>query len=166
MVIPRRIGSILFSTAIALQLLGCSGGRGPFELAVVCLSRPNDVVEFKAFMRGLAKPNHMEFFDRTEETREDRKVVGNRNAYVRSDDFMLNIGVLRADGMGVTVSENSGPGYPVILGFSEGSSSAEARRFADSVLSGLGIHWQTHVLPRAGEPTTSCQPSQKTDVKI
>ncbi len=51
----------------------------------------------------------MVFFDRTAETHAERKMLGDTNGTMQADDFILNVGVLRPDGMGVTVSELAGP---------------------------------------------------------
>ena len=63
--------------------------------------------------------------------------------------FVLNLGALRQDGMGVTASELDGPGYQVALGFSEGSNPANARRIAKNFTKGLAERWRTEVRSRA-----------------
>jgi len=61
--------------------------------------------------------------------------------------------------MGVTAGNLGLPGYEVALGFSEGSSGAEAREFANKVVKRLEQHWQVEIVPAGtgAKPMGGCE---------
>lgn len=151
-------GLVLASMVILLSLNACSGGKPPIETARVCLPKPSDVPEFVKLLRETGKAHGMTFFDRTAETRVELNALENANGATRADGFVLNIGVLRPDGMGVTVSELPGPGWQVALGFSSANDLAEAERFTQAVTHILGRHWRVELIPGAAgvQPFDHC----------
>jgi hypothetical protein len=66
----------------------------------------------------------------------------------RSDGSpVINVGVLRKDGLFVGGGNLGLPGYQVQLGFTKGADDAESRSFAKEVISRLEKRWGVEVLP-------------------
>lgn len=145
---PRQLSSlrlVMIAVIIGLGFGACDRGKRPFALARVCLPTQRDVPAFLNEIRHLGAAEHMEFFDRTSATKAEREALNKPSVFPRNDGFVLNVGVLRRDGMGVTTSELGGPGFQVGLGFSEGSNPAEARRFEQAIISKLRQRWYVEV---------------------
>ena len=131
--------------ATCVLITGCHSGKRPFALARVCLPTQQDVPALVNELRRLGQAQHMEFFDRTSATKSERQALRKPSVYPRKDDFVLNVGILRRDGMGVTTSELGGPGFQVGLGFSEGANPTEARQFEETTISKLRQRWVVDV---------------------
>jgi hypothetical protein len=97
----------------------------------------------------------MSFIDGNASAERDLKAMG-----VKTDPSapVINLGVERKDGMGLTAGNLGLPNYQVALGFSEGSDSAEAHRFADTVVRKVSEHWHVVVVPagRGALPLVTC----------
>ncbi len=149
---------ILMGTSVLVTLNGCSEGKRPMATARVCLPTSTDVPDFIDVIRQAGLPYGMAFFDRTSATRTDLKSLGSPAGTVGNNGFVLNIGALRQDGMGVTASQLSGPGRQVALGFSEGADSREAKRFTRDVVDKLKQRWRVEVRPdgAGAQPFDKC----------
>jgi hypothetical protein len=83
------------------------------------------------------------------------------SGHERADSsLVINIGVLRKDGLGFGVGNLGLPGYQIALGFSEGSgNAAEAREFADRVVKRLEQRWHIDVVPagQGATPMSDCK---------
>lgn len=133
---------LLIATTLVLLLSSCSTGKRPIATARVCLPDPSDVGQLVTLLRMTGQTYGMTFFDQTQETRADRKALGDANKSFRTDGFVLNAGVLRPDGMGVTVNELAGPGLQVALGFSQGKDAGEAKKFTEAVSHKIEQRWR------------------------
>jgi hypothetical protein len=140
-------GLIAFTVVSLMTLGGCSEGKRPIATARMCLPNSDDVAEFVTLLRETGQSNRMTFFDRTSETRVDLRALGSPNGTVGSDGFILNVGIRRPDGMGVTASQLAGPGLQVALGFSKAEDPAEANRFAAAVIDKLKRRWRVELFP-------------------
>ena len=149
---------ILMGMSVLVTLNGCSEGKRPIATARVCLPTSTDVSDFVDVIRQAGRPYGMTFFDRTPATRTDLKSLGNPAGTVGIDGFVLNIGTLRQDGMGVTASQLSGPGYQVALGFSEGADVPKAKHFNQDVVHKLKQRWRVEVRPdgAGAQPFDKC----------
>jgi hypothetical protein len=142
----HRIGLVAVAAALlVMSLNGCSEGRRPVAMARVCLPKLDDVSQFKTVIQQLGQSYGLEYFDRSDETKKEIQAIGIPNAFPQSNGFVLNLGALRSDGMGVTAGQLGGPGYQVGLGFSAGRSQAETQRFIDAAISDLKRHWVVDV---------------------
>jgi hypothetical protein len=143
---------------LAISISGCAQGEPPIAIARVCLPQLSDVSQFKLLVRQWAKSSRLEYFDRSEDTKKELQAIGNPSPNHRSDGFILNIGSVGSDGLGVTASELGGQGYQVALGFSSGRNKSDTQRFIDAAISDLKRRWIVNLLNgKSGvEPMASC----------
>src|SRR5690606_24917 len=91
-------------------LSACAQGERPFLTARVCLPASADVNDFIRVIQKVAASHHMRFFDRTAETRAESDAIAKGILEYSIPKFVLNIGALAPDGMGVTASQLDGAG--------------------------------------------------------
>jgi len=130
--------------ALTSALFGCQEGKRPFKIVQVCLGDQQNLTQLTNILKSVAQSEGMTFIDGNASTERDLKAIG-----VKIDPSapVINLGVERKDGMGLTAGNLGLPNYQVALGFSEGSNSSDAHRFADMVLSKLEEHWHVVVVP-------------------
>ena len=152
----RNFGSV--GLAILL-LLGCAPGKHPFLMVQMCLSNERGVTEFFDEMKSIAAANNMVFLDNSGDTIRELKATGYAGHERDGGSPAINFAVERKDGQGASAGNLSLPGYQVAVGFSEGSSPAEAQAFANVVVSRLEKHWKIHVVPRGtgAKPMPGCE---------
>jgi hypothetical protein len=98
-------------------------------------------------LKGIAGSNHMEFSDSSAATAKDLAEIGYRGRERSDGSPVINIGVLRKDGLFVGGGNLGLPGYQVQLGFTGGPDDAESNRFAEEVVARLRQRWRVRVLP-------------------
>jgi hypothetical protein len=89
----------------------------------------------------------MKFIDGSEQTREDLDSIGAVIHGVKPTGSIVNVGVEREDGMGLTVGNLGLPKDQVAIGFSKGHSLPEAQEFVETVVGRLKARWHVEVLP-------------------
>jgi hypothetical protein len=116
------------------------------------LGNQQGVDKFVTLLRTAAHENGLSYFDRTEDTTQEYDNLKLHRP------FVLNIGALRKDGMGVTASAIGGAGYQIALGFSAGTDTNDAHQFATYFLSVLRQRWPTEVFPgsQGVKPSEKC----------
>jgi hypothetical protein len=140
--------------ALAGALAGCGEGKHPFLIAQICLGDAENLATFTREMRIIAQAENMRFIEGSAETKADLAVIDPEGISHELDGPVIHMGVERGDGMGVDAGNLGLPGYQVALGFSEGSSPDEARRFARTVVSRLARRWHVKTVP----PGVGAQP--------
>ena len=136
------------------MLHGCAPGKRPFLMVQVCLRDEQNLGLFTSMMKSIAQSESMNFIDNSAATQNElASLKANPNSRV------INIGVERKDGMGMSAGNLGLPSYQVALGFSEGSSSSEAHRFSDVVVAALKQRWHVEaVKPGKGAlPMKTCE---------
>lgn len=141
-----------------LLLFGCTQGKRPFLIVQLCLSNGAGVTEFIREMKSIAVLEKMEFLNNSANTKRNLEVLGYSGSERTNGSPVINIGVLRSDGLGVGGGNLGLPGYQVALGFSVGSDDAEAREFANRVIKRLGQHWHIEMVPsgQGDKPMSDC----------
>jgi hypothetical protein len=144
--------------AASLLFSGCAQGKHPFLMAQMCLSDQHDVSAFVGELKSIASAEKFDFVDRSNDTERELKTVGYVGSERTGGSRVINVGVLRRDGMGLGAGNLGLPGYQVAIGFSEGSNAAEARNFADRVLMRLRKHWRIELVPAGtgAKPMANC----------
>lgn len=141
--------------ALTGALCGCPEGKRPFKIVQLCLGDQKNLTQFANILKSVAQSESMAFIDGSASTARDLKEIG-----VKIDPSapIINLGVERKDGMGLIAGNLGLPNYQVALGFSEGSDSAEAHRFADTVVRKVSEQWHVLVVPagRGALPLTTC----------
>jgi hypothetical protein len=154
----RLLRSVVIACPLLL-LLGCSQGRPPFLILQTCLINAEGVSQFKQEMKSIATEEHMEYVDGSENTKRSLDAIGYAGRERQDGSPVIHVGVDGPDGIGFSATNVSLPGYQVALGFSEGSNSSQAHRFADVVTKRLEQRWQVEVLPAgaAAVPKPGCR---------
>jgi hypothetical protein len=109
----------------------------------LCLRDQQNVFLFKNVVRSIAQSEHMKFIDGSTMTQKDLNTLK-----VGPKFPLVYIGVDGADGVGMEGGNLGLSAYEVALGFSEGSNSVAAHRFADTVVGELKKRWPVFVVPR------------------
>ena len=130
--------------ALTSAFLGCHEGKRPFRIVQLCLGDRQNLVQFTNILRSVAQLEGMAFIDGSDSTEQDLKAMGHK---IDPATPTINLGVERKDGMGLTAGNLGLPHYQVALGFSEGSSTSDAKRFADMVVGKLEEHWHVEFVP-------------------
>jgi hypothetical protein len=128
-------------------LCGCSSGKPPFLMVQVCLRDEQNLALFTNTLKSIAQAEHMNYLDNSAVTQNELASIYRKLKKANPNGLVINIGVVREDGMGLSAGNLGLPTYQVALGFSEGSSSSEAHRFADLVVGALGQTWQVEIVP-------------------
>jgi len=140
-------------------LWGCAQGKRPFEIVQICLNDEQGISVLKQELRLIANSEKMEFIDNSAETEKDLKAVSSPNNDKVMEGPIINVGVLREDGVGLIAGNVGLPGYQAAIGFSEGENPVYARAFARKVVKQLAQHWQIiFVSPEKGaQPLKNCR---------
>lgn len=136
----------LAAFAIACTLYGCGAGKPAFLMQQVCLRDVADLSAFTQEMQSIAQSEGTALIDRSVGTQKELDAIGHPIEGARTRP-VINMGFYRRDGIGLTVTNLGLPRYEVAVGFSEGSNPADARRFADSVVTKLAQHWHVEPVP-------------------
>jgi hypothetical protein len=132
--------------ALAVSLCGCGSGKRPFLIAQVCLRNAEDLSAFTGEMQLIAQSEGKQLIDNSKTTQAELNAAGHPVEGARTKP-VINMGIQLGDGVGLTVGNLGLPGYQVAVGFSEGSSPADANRFADAVVKKLAQRWRVESLP-------------------
>lgn len=145
---------------VGVAIAGCTPGKRPFLIAQVCLRTAQDVTAFTQELQLIAKSEGARFIDDGKNTEKNLREVGNANVDKMISRPVINMGIERPDGIGL-MAGNLGLGNGVAIGFSEGSNSPEAHKFADRVVSQLGQHWHVDFVANPAEygalPMANCK---------
>jgi hypothetical protein len=125
----------------------------------MCLANPEGVSQFIQEMKSIAKTETMDYVDGSASTQRGLEAIHSAYAERKDGSPLIHIGVLRQDSMGVTAGSVGLPGYQVLLGFSEGSSSKDAHEFADRMINRLGQRWKVEAVPdgMGAKPLAGCR---------
>ncbi len=137
-------------------MAGCRPGEGPFLQVQFCLTKAAGADELKRVLREIARDEGMEYGDRSADTNEELRSMGNSlPAEVRQSFPIINVDVQRGDiGVG---GGNLGLGpNQVALGFSRDSRAA--RLFANRTVHRLQQTWKLVKVPndRGAFPLKDC----------
>jgi hypothetical protein len=155
----RAIARVAGLLAFVLPLvIGCTPGKHPFLMAQMCLTNDQGVAGFIDELRAIAATEQMAFADNSKDVKRELEIVGYSDRDRTRGSHVLNIGVQRADGLGIGVSNVGLPGYQVALGFSEGNSAVDAHAFANRVVDRLSKRWPVSVVPSGAgaKPMSGC----------
>lgn len=116
------------------------------------------MASFISEMQSLARAENMKFIDNSENTARQLQASGYEAKERTHGSYVINIGVQRSDGMGVTAGNLGLPGFEVALGFSQASDAVAANAFADRVKARLAAHWDLVTVPAgaAAKPLGGC----------
>ena len=125
----------------------------------MCLSNEQGALQFVDEMKSIAAAENFDFVDNSRNTERELKVVDYAGTERTEGSRVINVGVLRKDGLGLGAGNLGLPGYQVAIGFSEGSNAAEAHDFADRVLARLRQRWQIEAVPSGSgaKPMLGCK---------
>jgi hypothetical protein len=141
--------------ALIFALFGCTQGKRGFLIVQLCLNDEKNLAQFTQTLWSIAKSEGMTFIDSSATTEQNLKTIG---AAIDPSAPVINVGVERKDGLGLTAGNMGLPNYQVALGFSAGSNPAEAHKFAETVIKTLESRWHVEVVPpgRGALPLTNC----------
>jgi hypothetical protein len=152
----HRCSKTVFVALVATAMAGCRQGEGPFLQVQFCLTKAAGADELKRVLREIARDEGMEFGDRSADTTEELRSMGNSvPPEVRQSFPIIKVGVRRGDiGVG---GGNLGLGpNQVALGFSRDSPAA--RLFANRTVHRLQQTWRLVKVPndRGAFPLKDC----------
>lgn len=149
----------IICAGLSLLLVSCGHTKSAFTTVELCVHDKAGVAELISDLQDIARSNQMEFFDSSAATAKDLSKSGYRGHERADGSQLINVGVLRKDGLFVGGGNLGLPGYQVQLGFTSGSNEAEASRFAKDVIARLRRRWSVTVLPpgTAARPMPGCQ---------
>jgi len=147
---------ILCAAVISLlgMIYGCAPGKRPFMQVQLCLRDAQGLSEFTRLMQSVAKSEGMKFIDGSEKTKSELTAIHGHAPTTP----IINLGVEGVDGVGLMAGDLGVADYQVSVGFSEGSSPAEAHRFADTVVNRLKTQWHVDTVPagKGAFPVANC----------
>lgn len=132
-------------------LYGCAPGKRPFLIGQVCLKNEQGTSAFKQELQSIARAEGAQLIDNSQNTKEELRAIGNPNFKKTLSSPLINIGVDRGHGVGLTANNVDMPRNEVAIGFSEGSTPSDAHRFASTVIGKLGQHWHIEIVPNPAE---------------
>ena len=139
----------IFVAGLVLVLgasFGCVSGERPFSSVEVCLGNEKNLSLFTDLMRSIAQTEKMKFVEGSAQTQKELESIGKTIHEVKPTGKVVNLGVEREDGMGLTAGNLGLPKYQVAIGFSEGANSREAHEFADRVIGKLRSRWPVEIV--------------------
>jgi len=141
----------------AAGLSGCSGGKGPFRIVQFCLTGPNEIPAFTAFMNEIAQENRMQFFDRSGQTHDELQSLASDNKNVPVNERAVNIGAHQGDDFSFGAGNLGLPARQIAIGFN-GNDLGAARAFSNAVVKKLSTRWRVHEVPegRGAAPLSRC----------
>jgi hypothetical protein len=137
----------VFLVAVSAITSGCVPGKRPFLIVQVCLPKAQDLAVFKEEMQSIAHAEGLSFIDASANTQKDLESMDNPNVAKAMYGPLVNMGIERSDGVGLTAGNLGMPANQLVVGFSEGSDPAYAHRFADGVVDKLKQHWHVEMVP-------------------
>lgn len=139
-------------------MIGCSHSKHSFLIVQGCLSDAKGVAMFFDDMRSIASDERMKFVDNSENTARQLRSTGYAGVERTYGSSIINIGIQRQDGLGVTAGNLGMPGFEIALGFSEGSDRNVAQAFADRVVARLSTRWHWEKVPEgnSAKPIGNC----------
>ena len=154
-----KIYFVVFFWGLLILPLGCTPSKKAFLLVQLCVNDKSGATELVGELKDIAHSKNMEFFDSSADTARDLPKIGYAGQERSDGSPVINVGVLRKDGLFVGGGNLGLPGYQVQLGFTKGSDDADSRRFANEVISRLEKQWKVEVLPAgtAATPKTDCR---------
>jgi hypothetical protein len=150
---------VVFFLGLLILPSGCAPAKKAFLLVQLCVNDKPGATELVGDLKDLAHSKNMEFFDSSAETARDLPKTGYVSRERSDGSPVINVGVLRKDGLFVGGGNLGLPGYQVQLGFTKGSDEAESQSFAKEVISRLEERWRVEVLPdgAAATPKPDCR---------
>ncbi len=154
----RILSPICTLVAVSLLLTGCVPGKRPFLMVQMCLSNEQGAEEFIDELKSIAGAQKLEFIDNSSNAERGLNETGYVGHERTNGSRVMDIRVVRRDGMGIGATNVGLPGYQIAMGFSEGSNSGEARDFAKRVLQRFKKRWLVELVPTGAgsRPSTGC----------
>jgi hypothetical protein len=143
----RKLFGACVLVIVSFLLAGCALGKRPFLMVQMCLSNAKGIDEFIRELKSVAAAEKLKFVDNSGNAERELKEVGYAGRERTGGSRVIDVRVIRNDGMGIGASNVGLPGYQVAMGFSEGSDPSEAHRFADAVIKRLEQHWRVEKVP-------------------
>ena len=131
--------------ALLSMQFGCAQGERSFLSVQVCLNDRQDLSELRNLIESVANAEHMQFTDRSDETRRELQSINNPNVHQAWPT--INLGIIGEDGIGLTAGNLGMPPNEIAVGFTGASDLPRARKLANSVVNKLQERW--HVETRS-----------------
>jgi hypothetical protein len=125
----------------------------------MCLSNQQGVEEFIDELKSIAAAEKLEFIDNSSNAERGLNETGYVGHERTGGSQVMDIRLVRRDGMGIGATNVGLPGYQVAMGFAEGSKAVEAQDFAKRVLPRFKKRWLVEIVPTgAGAgPMAACR---------
>jgi hypothetical protein len=117
-------------------------------MAQVCLPTAEDFAAFTDDMKSAANSYNMKFIDGSAMTQRDLEDIGTPQIKAEiAKNPVVNMGVVRADGIGMTFGNLGLPPHQYAFGFSEGSDPDYANKFANDFVGKVSQRWHIEMVP-------------------
>jgi hypothetical protein len=136
---------ILSAFSFLVVICGCAKSERSFLIAQVCLNDQQDVSELRNLIKSIANAEHMEFIDRSEDTRRELQSINSPDLHSASP--VINFGIVGEDGIGLTAGNMGMPPNQVAIGFTGVSDLPRANQLASSVVNKIKERWLVEILP-------------------
>lgn len=143
----RKLAKACALVAMSLFLVGCAPGRLPFLMVQMCLANKQGVEEFINELKSIAAAEKLEFIDNSSNAERGLNETGYVSHERTGGSRVMDIRLVRRDGMGIGATNVGLPGYQVAMGFAEGSNAVEAQNFAKRVLPRFKRRWLVELVP-------------------
>jgi hypothetical protein len=149
-------------TLIALVLTACMSGcrpaRDPFLMVQLCVVNEQGLSLFKSELQSIAQLESMKLEDLSQYTKQNLDAVGYSGPERANGGPVVNVQLVRNDGMGIGAVNLGLPAYQIALGFAARSDSPQARDIAKQVVDRLSKRWKVVAVPsgRGALPITDC----------
>lgn len=155
----RKRSKVCMLVTVALLLTGCAPGKHPFLMVQMCLSNQQGVEDFVEELKSVASAEKLEFVDNSSNAQQELKAVGYSGRERTDGSRVIDVRVMRNDGMAIGATNVGLPGFQMAMGFSEGSSAVEARNFANRTLARFRKHWSIESVPSGtgAKPMADCR---------
>ena len=155
---PKLPKACLFVTA-SFIFSSCAPGKGPFLMVRMCLSNEQGVAEFVDELKTIATAEKLEFIDNSNNAQLGPKEVGNAGGERTGGSRVIDIRVMRKDGMAIGATNVGLPGFQMAMGFSEGASAVDAQDFANRTLVRIKKRWMVESVPSGAgaKPMAGCR---------
>ena len=160
--VPRmshNLSKICTFVIASLLLGGCAPGKRPFLMVKMCLSNEQGVAEFIDELKATASAEKLEFVDNSGNAERELKEAGYAGRERTGGSRVIDVRVIRNDGMGIGAANVGLPGFQMAMGFSKGSNALEAQNFANRTLVRFRKHWLVESVPSGAgaKPMAGCR---------
>jgi hypothetical protein len=155
----RKLAEVCTLAVVLSLSAGCAPGKRPFLMVQMCLSNEGGVDEFISELKSLSSEEKLQFVDNSRNAERELKGVGHAGLERTDASRLIDVRVMRSDGMGIGATNLGLPGYQMAMGFSAGSNATDAQELASRTLLRIKKRWSVESVPAGAgaKPMADCR---------